>query len=134
MKHLVAALVLTASATAGCGGGEPPDDASQQAFCDNFNAIIKDLGSLGDDAKETEMVRAIKSAGEKLAETGTPKDIPDDARQGFELELQKIDDLDDDASQQDLARIDSGLSDDERQQVDAFNKYVGDTCGRADGP
>ncbi|MFC4785761.1 hypothetical protein ACT8ZV_14880 [Nocardioides sp. MAHUQ-72] len=133
MKHalIAACLVLTAGTTAGCGGG-PPEDASKADFCGTFDDIVKDLGEMGQDAKDADIVKAIKSAGDKLEETGTPEGIPDDARKGFELEIEQIGDLDDDASQDDIEKLDSDLSDDEQKQVDAFDDYVTKTCGSSD--
>lgn len=132
MKHaLVAAtLVLVAGTTAGCGGSDgPPADASKDDFCGNFKSISEDLGKLGADAKDSDIVKAVKDAGKKLEATGTPSSISDDARKGFELEVKKIDGLDDNAGKDDIEKLDSGLSDSEQKQVDAFNKYVDDTCG-----
>ncbi len=130
MKHalIAACLVLTAGTTAGCGGG-PPEDASKADFCGTFDDIAKDMGDLDENAKDSDIVKAIKSAADKLEETGTPEGIPDDARKGFETEIQKIGDLDDDASQDEVEKLDSDLSDDEQKQVDAFDEYVTKTCG-----
>src|SRR6478736_6151464 len=112
MKHalIAATLVLVAGTTAGCGGSDgPPADASKDDFCGNFKSIAADMGKLGADAKD-----------------------PDDARKGFELEVKKIDGLDDNATKDDLDKLGSDLSDTEQKQVDAFNKYVDDTCGTGD--
>ncbi|GAB3791627.1 hypothetical protein [Nocardioides ungokensis] len=135
MKHalIAATLVLVAGTTAGCGGSDgPPADASKDDFCGNFKSIAADMGKLGADAKDSDVVKAIKDAGSKLEDTGTPSGIPDDARKGFELEVKKIDGLDDNATKDDLDKLGSDLSDTEQKQVDAFNKYVDDTCGTGD--
>ena len=134
MKHalIAATLVLVAGTTAGCGGSDgPPADASKDDFCGNFKSIAEDLGKLGADAKDSDVVKAIKDAGSKLEDTGTPSSISDDGRKGFELEVKKIDDLDSNATKDDIDKIDSDLSDTEQKQVDAFNKYVDDTCGNS---
>ena len=129
---IAATLVLVAGTTVGCGGSDgPPADASKGDFCGNFEDIGKDLGKLGADAKDSDIVKAIKDAGQKLEDTGTPSGIPDDARTGFELEVKKIGELDDNASKDDIDKLDSGLDDAEQKQVDAFNTYVDDTCGNS---
>jgi hypothetical protein len=136
MKHALtaASLVLVAGLTAGCGGGNGGDsggakaDASEKDFCANFQAVSKDLGTLGANAKDADIIKAVKAAGRKIEETGTPKGISDDARKGFEVETKLIDDLDSNATKEDLGKMDSSLSATEKKQVQAFDKYVSDTC------
>lgn len=136
MKHALTAagLVLVAGLTAGCGGGNgggsggAKADASEKDFCNNFQAVSKDLTKLGADAKDSEIVKAVKDAGKKIEDTGTPKGISSDARKGFELETKLIDELDSNASKADLSKMDSDLSATEKKQVAAFDKYVSDTC------
>ena len=133
MKHalIAASLVLVAGTTVGCGdnnGGEAKADTSKKDFCANFQAVSKDLNALGANAKDSEIIKAVKDAGKKIEDTGTPKGISDDARKGFELETKLIDDLDSSATEEDLAKMDSQLSATEKKQVQAFDKYVSDTC------
>lgn len=134
MKHalIAASLVLVAGTTVGCGDNSGSDsakaDTSEKDFCANFQAVSKDLNALGANAKDSEIIKAVKDAGKKIEDTGTPKGISDDARKGFELETKLIDDLDSNATQADLAKMDSSLSATEKKQVQAFDKYVGDTC------
>ena len=84
LKTWIAAALLVVSA-AGCGdddgggnggsggdrlrGSDAPRDASVEDFCATF--------------EETSLISGGEAA-EKLAETGTPADIPEDARRGFE--------------------------------------------------
>ena len=136
MKHalIAASLVLVAGTAVGCGNGSgsdsggAPADASQTEFCGNFGAIAKDIAGLGANAKPADIVKALKSAGTKIEDTGTPKDISDDARKGFELEVQKIGELPDDASTADVSNLAKDLSKDEQAQVQAFDDYVKKTC------
>lgn len=132
MKHalIAAGLVLVAGTTVGCGGddGGAKADTSKADFCANFKAVSKDLSSLGPNPKDADLVKAVKEAGQKIENTGTPKGISDDARKGFELETKLIADLDSSATQADLAKIDSTLSATQKKQVAAFDKYVSDTC------
>lgn len=133
-----ASLVLVAGVLAGCGGDTsstekpaesgPPTDASVSEFCGTFKDIAQDVVKLGKDAKDSEVVAAIKDAGGQLEKVGTPKDISSDARSGYELTLKMIDDLDDNATQEDLAKAEDGLSEAEKKQEQAFNDYLGKTC------
>jgi len=133
MKHalIAASLVLVAGTTVGCGdksGSDAKADTSEKDFCANFQAVSKDLSALGANAKDSEIVKAVKDAGKKIEETGTPKGISDDARKGFEIETKLIDDLDSNATKEDLSKMDSKLSATETKQVKAFDTYVSDTC------
>ena len=137
MKHalIAASLVLVAGTTVGCGDNSGSDsakaDTSEKDFCANFAAVSKDLGTLGANAKDSDIIKAVKEAGKKIEDTGTPKGISDDARKGFEVETKLIDDLDSSATKEDLSKMDSQLSATEKKQVQAFDKYVSDTCAPA---
>lgn len=140
MKHalIAASLVLVAGAVAGCGSDSssqdkaapsgPPTDASVTEFCGTFKTIGQDVAKLGKDAKDSEIVAALKKAGTQLDDTGTPKDIPSSARQGFEITVKLIKDLDSNATQADIGKIDDGLSSTQKKQETAFNEYVAKTC------
>lgn len=138
MKHalIAASLVLVAGTAVGCGsnGGDgnasasAPDAASEKDFCANFEAISKDLSELGQDAKDADVVKALKDAGEKIEETGTPESISEDGRKGFEITVKLIDDLEDDATPEDIEKLDKDLSKTETEQQEAFNEYLTETC------
>jgi hypothetical protein len=124
---LAAGLALVAGTTAGCGAGAPTD-ASEQDFCANFEGIQKDLEELGADAKDEDVVNAIKEAGDRLEETGTPDGISEEARKGFEVTVQLIEELADDATTDEISDLDKELSEDEQKQSEAFDAYVEETC------
>ena len=85
VRAWIVSVVLVAVSAAGCGsdsdgaggagggdgprGSDAPRDATVEDFCATF--------------EETSMISGDEAA-EKLAATGTPPDIPDDARRGFE--------------------------------------------------
>jgi hypothetical protein len=129
MKHalLAAGLVLVAGTAVGCGGG-PPDDASQKDFCQNYEDFNAELTKLGADAEDADFVKALKDAGEKFEETGTPEDVSEDERAGYEVFLELIDKVEDDATQKDMDKLEKDLSKKERDQLDRFTTYVSDTC------
>ncbi len=74
------------------------------------------------------MIKALKETGEKLEEVGTPEDMPDDAREGFELTVETIAELDEDATQEDLEKLEEEFTDEEKKKSDAFDKYLEETC------
>ena len=109
-----AGLVLMAGILTGCGG-DAPDDASEKDFCDAFQK----LGDSGDDFDKS------KDGFKDLEDTGTPDDMPDDARAGFELIIGIADEAD---SSKDAEKKVADLSKDEQKQVEAFSTYTVKKC------
>jgi len=87
-----APLLLALSLTA-CGGSDAsgaPEDASVEEFC----AAFSDFGE-GFDSDDTERaVEAANDYAERLSEIGTPEDLSDEARQGFEAYVGYLGDVD----------------------------------------
>ena len=111
-----AGVVLVAGVLTGCGGGSgAPDDASEKDFCDGFQK----LGESGDDFDKS------KDAFKDLEDTGTPDDMPDDAREGFELIIDIADEAD---SSKDAEKKVADLSKDEQKKVEAFSTYTVKKC------
>ena len=107
-----ATMLLVAGMTAACGA---PDDASKNDFCD----AIEGLNKAGDDFDKN------KDAFEELGDTGTPDSISDDGREGFEILVDLADEAD---STKDAKKAADDLSSDDEKKVEAFGKYVGETC------
>jgi len=128
----VAGLALALGGLAGCGsddsdGGGSPTNASKEDFCSTFESMASDMQDV-DPSDPGAAVKAIKDAGDKLEETGTPEDMPDDARDGFEVIIKTLTGLDDNASIEDLAKIGQDLSDSDEANSKAFDEYLSDTC------
>jgi len=114
MKKALWAAGLLLAATATACGGDAPTDASTADFCKNW------LGSPDDETA--------KDAAERFEEVGTPEDIPDDARHGFEILLDVVGNADEDATEEELTRMTEELSEDDKHDVEALITYVGETC------
>lgn len=124
---LAATLLLVGGAAAGCGGGAPTD-AAEDDFCTTYNSLFTDMAEMAD-ASEKEILVKIKEWGSRMEETGTPEGISDDARAGYEQTVEMLGDLDENASQEDFDKIEQDLTDEQKKQVDEFDKYTTDTCG-----
>jgi hypothetical protein len=138
LSAIAAPLLLAASLTA-CGGDDSsgaPEDASKEDFC----KVYKDDGdmeSVGQEGtakeKAKKIVDILKEATDRLADTGTPKDIPDDARDGFEVLVDTIGNLDDDKvakaiEDNDTDFLEKAVDKDEEKKVEAFTKWANDYC------
>jgi hypothetical protein len=119
----VGAAVLLALSLSACGGA--PTDASKDDFCEAVNdqSAFEDV-----DPEDTEAyVDALKEQAESLEEVGTPDDISDDAREGFEIYVDTIGDIDADDidNPEDL---EDEISKDDEKKVEEFFTYQGETC------
>lgn len=133
---LAASLVLVAGTASGCGGG-PPTDASTEDFCGAYTDAqnMEALEELDPEAPPEDqakiVVDALKEQAEKLEEVGTPEDIPDDAREGFEIVLEEVGNLDEDEVAEAIKNEDDEFgnpSDSDKEKTDALEEYVDETC------
>jgi len=119
----VAALVLAAGSLSACGGGpgaDAPTDASVDDFCAGFIETFEVISS-GDDEIDA------KDAADALAEAGTPEDISDEEREGFEIFVEALDGIGNGASQEDVEDADE-FPEDEAEKGEAFINYATTTC------
>ncbi len=126
------AAVLTASLTA-CGGGgsgsSAPTDASKDEFCSTFNSLFETMMSEATASGDASgMVAAMKKWVAKMEDVGTPGDMPDDARHGFELFVGEVKKLDDKATASDLEHIGDGLSSADQKDGEAFGDWTTKNC------
>ncbi len=143
MKHalLAASLVLVAGTAIGCGGDggdeadapetSAPENASTEDFCKNFNDFNTAVMELGQDAKPAEFVVALKDAGGKFEATGTPEDASESERAGLQVFVDMIDEVDEDATEEELSKLEEDLTSDEKKDLEAFTTYVSETCAPA---
>ena len=135
---LTGAVLLVGAVTSACGeGGGAPSDASKDGFCEAANSLMSDL--LPEDLSTPElpsdedMARAVKDWGSRMEEVGTPDDIPDDARKGFETVVEQAREIDAaDFSIEKLEELEQGGADASKEveeQADAFGDYLTETCG-----
>lgn len=135
------AALLVGAATSACGGGGSgggaPTDASEEDFCQTQTSLLEDLmpadmtnPELPSDEK---MAKAVQDWARKIEDVGTPEDISDDARKGFEAIVEQADKVDaSDFSIEKLEELEAGGKDasaEARKQADAFEKYLTETCG-----
>lgn len=122
------AAVLLALSLSACGGGAPTD-ASKEDFCDVVTNpdIAEDVDPEDYDAQ----AEALQGYADDLEEVGTPEEIDEDARAGFELIVDQLgnisaSDLEDASGEGADAENPFGLdiSDDEQKQVEAFSEYT----------
>ena len=134
---MTSAVLLVGAVTTACGGGGAPTDASEKDFCETQSSLLADL--MPDDMTDPElpsdeaMAKAVKDWGAELEKVGTPEDIPDDARKGFDAVVQQAKDIDtSDFSIEKLEELEAGgkdASEEVQKQAEAFSDYLTETCG-----
>ena len=132
---LVVALVVTLVLTLGGGGASSaPTDATTDEFCDAVDEMygVLFVFALQESDAPWETGRAV----EVLTDTGTPEDIPDDARDGFEelvTALERVDGM----TTAEIEELDEFDTDDDPDndspESDAFEEYTDGTCGEMFG-
>lgn len=126
-------VLLVGAATAACGGGSgAPESASKDDFCTAQTSLFTSL-DLGDGTElpsEKDLADAMHTWADKIEEVGTPENISDDARKGFEETVKAAHDVSEaDLKSPDLDSLEADMSDEAKKQVEAFTTYVNDTCG-----
>ena len=129
MKHALVAgsLSLLVGTTVGCGG-RAPTDASVAEFCGAHKSLLSINA-----AQEMSPSGALEAAGEwgeALADVGTPEDIPDQARKGFEVTVRNLEilgDLDPDNPEESLEDVTKPSAED-MMAVNVYTQYVSTTC------
>jgi hypothetical protein len=138
VKYAVAPLALLLGlGLAACGS----DDTSEASDTSGSAGAASSSGATDTTGASSEFCEALLSTaqletGADVAElhdtleaTGLPDDAGEDAQAGFELYLGILDDVDEDATAEDLAQMqDPGLSKAEQGQVDAMVQYATTSC------
>jgi hypothetical protein len=134
------ALLLAAPGLVSCGGdddssGSKDDGESAAVSVEDFCAAAEKFENTfteTDTANLTEGLKALKDAARELQDVGTPDSIPDDAREGLALTLDKLISLPDDATEDDLLEV-LNFTEDEKAKSMAFEAYLDETCDYRDG-
>ncbi len=134
-RRLAAAgsLALVLGLASACGGGDgstaaKDDSVSVDAFCKAFDSEPK---TPADPADKTQMQKSWKDWVDTLS-AGTPQGIPDDAQDGYEIYLDKMDSVDWSKPlaevQEDFSTLEDSLTADEKKKTEAFDAYEKKTC------
>ncbi|GAA4704307.1 hypothetical protein [Nocardioides conyzicola] len=135
----IAATALLLGGLVGCGGSDSDggSDASgskadsgtvsQDDFCTKFNDLYTQLVA-ADPEDTSAAVKGMKDWAGDMEDLGTPEDMPDDVRDGFDVVISTIKDVDDDASVEDLSNLDSELSEADNKSAETFSDWTQDNC------
>lgn len=120
MRVLGAGVSLASCAVMLAACGSPPDDASEADFCEAYEEVFAESGL---DFAEG------KKVFEDLVDVGTPDGIPDEAREGFEILVDIVDEAsDEDEGLNALEDLDAEAE----EKLGAFVIYATELCDSAD--
>ncbi len=126
------AAVLLALSLSACGDDEEdpksdaPAGASEEEFCDAFNDVLGDLASI-ETQPTAEQWTTLQDKVETLDDVGTPGDISDDNRDGFEVLVKAVTETAYDESLDFTAAI-PGASESEQAKATSFVQYAATLC------
>ena len=138
----IAGIALLLGGMAGCGGSDSDGgsdsagaskEASKADFCEKFNGLYTQLMTADPDDTSA-AVKGMKDWADEIEDLGTPKEMTDEARDGFEVVISTIKDVDEDADADDLQNLDSELSDEDNKSADAFSDWTQENCGDPELP
>lgn len=121
IARTLAGLVLLGGIATGCGGGgsDAPDDAAEKNFCKAIEAAPAAQKPSQDDVDEWV---------DELKDTGTPDNIGEDERHGFEVMVDTLEDVDVEDFD-DISKFEDAVEDDDdREDVKKFFVYYAETC------
>lgn len=123
-----ALLAFSLSACGGSDAADAPTDASKDEFCDGWNAVYEPLAEAGSGDPTEEQFDKFKEEVEALADIGTPEEMSDEAREGFEVFVDAVSDSSFDDF--DSAEGDNlpGVSEDDTAKAQAFVEYAVTEC------
>lgn len=130
----IAALALLAGGLTACGGDDPssaPADASRKDFCEAYASQISALARSAREDGPDRAAEAMRDWSRRAQEIGTPVDMPDDARRGFETIVEEIDALGSGPTQRELDALGEDLGARAQREVAAFGEYAVSSCPEA---
>lgn len=132
---LSVAAVVAGFTLSACGASGAPTDASAKEFCDAYASMFDDLdvSDLDNMPTEEEMADSIHTWADKMEEVGTPEDISDEAREGFELQIEQAGEIDADDLKSDSEGLEE-FSEEDKTRSSAFDDYATETCGAPEVP
>jgi hypothetical protein len=133
------AFVLSAvgAGLTGCGGSDSDsdggsgssasEDVTKDGFCKQFNTLYDNLSS-ADPEDTSGAIQGFKDWADEMDDYGTPKEMTDEAEDGFDVVISTIKGLDDDASIEDFQNLDQDLSDADNKAAEAFGSWTTENC------
>ncbi len=124
----VAALACAAALLTACGGtDEPKGPTAQEKFCAEYKSFYEAINA-DQSADDATVIRRMKAFAQEAESLEVPEEMGEDAAAGLETWIDLMGEIPAGASQQDVAELDAGLTEDELAELTAYNNYSNNTC------
>ncbi|HCB06876.1 MAG TPA: hypothetical protein DEQ43_21975 [Nocardioides bacterium] len=123
-------LAVLTMGLAGCTAAGSDGEARAESSVDDFCSAVETFHTEVEAADSTDLaayIRTLKAAAEKLHDVGVPDDMPAPAKQGFELTVERIQGLADDATRSDFTDL-GDVGEEDQRKLDALEAYVDQAC------
>jgi hypothetical protein len=106
---------------------DAPTSAATEEFCEQFLGLAKQLVKI--DVKDPgKSVAEIKEWAAGMEDYGTPSEMTDEARQGFEVVVSRFVELPADATVEELQTVGADLSAEDNKATQAFGNWTAENC------
>lgn len=137
--QLAGLVLVLGGLTTACGGDDDQESGdkgstsssggvSTEDFCTKFNSLYESVLRDIDTTKPKETIQATKKWAGELEDLGAPKDMPKDVEHGFDVFVDTVQGVDDDASIQDLQKLGDDLPKDDQQAGETFGDWTKENC------
>ena len=109
------------------GGGGAADAPSTDEFCGALKNFQDDFSDADPTKDLPGYIKTLKDAADEFEDVGRPTTCPTTPRRASSITIDTINDLDDDATLDDLAQI-GDFSEEEQKKTEAFEEYIAKDC------
>jgi len=102
-----------------------PDGGTVEAFCQVLIGMVQQPPQ---GTSDKEALQLLKSIATQLEQVGTPEDMPEDAARALQTAIDKINDLPDDATQEEVSKAAADLTAAQKKDQQALGEYVQEKC------
>ena len=115
----------TTAASSSSSAAAEDEGGSVEAFC---NVLIGILQQPPEGTSDKDALKLLKGIAAQLEQVGAPADMPEDAARALQTAIDKINELPDDATQDEVSKAAADLTAEEKKDQKALGAYVQQKC------
>jgi hypothetical protein len=115
----------TSSASSSASSSAAADGGTVEAFCNVLIGILQQPPKGTSDAEALELLKGIAT---QLEQVGAPEDMPEDAARALQTAIDKINELPDDATRDEVSKAAADLTAEQKKDQQALGEYVQEKC------
>jgi hypothetical protein len=115
----------TSAASSSTSSSAGADGGTVEAFCNVLIGILQQPPKGTSDAEALELLKGIAT---QLEQVGAPEDMPEDAARALQTAIDKINELPDDATRDEVSEAAADLTAEQKKDQQALGAYVQEKC------